>query len=340
MTHTIARRALLATAATAALVAPLFGAGPAAAQDGTTADITPGIVYAVGEKFDGSFNEGAFNALEAFEAETGIGYLEYQPTNPTEFEQGVERLIRRGADTIIVVGFYYAQPLSEIAPRHPDVRFTMIDAVAEADNVQSVLFREQEGSFLTGMLAAMASETGTIGFVGAIDIPLIRKFIVGFEEGARYVDPDIGYIVNFVGTTPAAFNDPTTANELTVSQIERGADVVFAGAGNSNRGIFQAAVDNGVHAIGVDSNQNGEAPGTILTSMLKRVDVAALAALNAARDGTWQPGVLSLGLAEGGVGYALDDNNWPLMTPEMIVAVENAMIDIVNGTITVTDATQ
>lgn len=339
MTQPIVRRALLAAAAAAALAAPLFGAGPAAAQDGA-AEITPGIVYAVGEKFDGSFNEGAYNALEAFEAATGIAYLEYQPTNPTEFEQGVERLIRRGADTIIVVGFYYAQPLSEIAPRHPDVRFTMIDAVAEADNVQSVLFREQEGSFLTGMLAAMKSETGTIGFVGAIDIPLIRKFIVGFEEGARYVDPDIGYVVNFVGNTPAAFNDPTTANELAVSQIERGADVVFAGAGNSNRGIFQAAVDNGVYAIGVDSNQNGEAPGTILTSMLKRVDVAALAALSAARDGTWQPGILSLGLAEGGVGYALDDNNWPLMTPEMIVAVENAMIDIVNGTITVTDATQ
>jgi basic membrane protein A len=335
MIDSIARRTLLAGAAAAAVTAPLVAGAPAMAQDA----ITPGIVYAVGEKFDGSFNEGAYNALEAFKADTGIEYLEFQPANPTEFEQGVERLVRRGVDTVIVVGFYYAQPLSEIAPRHPDVAFTIIDAVAEADNVQSVLFREHEGSFLTGILAAMASETGTIGFVGAIDIPLIRKFIVGFEEGARHVNPDTEYLVNFVGNTPAAFNDPTTANELAVSQIERGADVIFAGAGNSNRGIFQAAEENGVLAIGVDSNQNGEVPGTILTSMLKRVDVAARAALDAAMAGTWEPGILSLGLAEGGVGFALDENNWPLMTPEMIVAVENAMIDIVNGSLVVTDAT-
>ncbi|MEQ8967891.1 MAG: BMP family ABC transporter substrate-binding protein [Azospirillaceae bacterium] len=330
-------RRFAAVLATLALALGLAGPAPeAAAQSGEA--ITPGIVYAVGEKFDGSFNEGAYNALEAFEAETGIDYLEYSPTNPTEFEQGVERLVRRGVDTVICVGFYYAQPLSELAARHPDVRFTIVDAVAEADNVRSVLFREHEGSFLTGMLAAMKSETGTVGFVGAIDIPLIRKFVTGFEEGARHVDPDVEYLVNFVGTTPAAFNDPTTGNELAVSQIERGADVIFAGAGNSNRGIFQAAIDEGVYAIGVDSNQNGEAPGTILTSMLKRVDVAVRRSLDAARDGTWEPGIVSLGLAEKGVGYALDENNWPLMTPEMITAVEGAMIDIVEGRIEVTDA--
>jgi len=330
------RRAFPAVIAAIVILLVLPAGPPAArAQDGT---ITPGIVYAVGEKFDGSFNEGAYNALEAFAAETGIEYLEFSPANPTEFAQGVERLVRRGADTVICVGFYYAQPLAELAPRHPDVRFTLVDAVAEADNVRSVLFREHEGAFLTGILAAMASETGAIGFVGAIDIPLIRKFITGFEEGARHVDPDIDYFVNFVGTTPAAFNDPTTGNELAVSQIERGADVVFAGAGNSNRGIFQAAIDEGVYAIGVDSNQNGEAPGTILTSMLKRTDIAVRRSLDAAMDGTWEPGAVSLGLAERGVGYALDENNWPLLTPEMIRAVENAMIDIVEGRIRVTDA--
>ncbi len=330
------RRILPCFTATLVAGALAFSAGPAPA-DGPD-PITPGVIYAVGEKFDGSFNEGTYNALTAFHEETGIAFREVSPIDPGEFPQAVDRLTRRGVDTIIVVGFYYAEPLSAAAQNHPDVNFTIIDAVTEAPNVRSILFREHEGSFLTGMMAAMHSETGAVGFVGALDIPLIRKFVTGFEEGARYVDPDIDYFVNFVGNTPAAFNDPSTASELTISQIDRGADVVFAGAGNSNRGVFQAAADRGTFAIGVDANQNHEQPGTILTSMLKRVDTAVLDSLNDSVDGVWEPGILSLGIAEGGVGVALDAHNWPLITPEMMLAVQDAMVAIATGALEVTDA--
>ncbi|WP_366653912.1 BMP family ABC transporter substrate-binding protein [Fodinicurvata sp. EGI_FJ10296] len=330
------RRTLIRISAALTAAILVLPAGPVLSGD--AGSITPGVIYAVGEKFDGSFNEGAYNALTAFREETGTDFLEVSPANPTEFPQAVDRLTRRGVDTIIVVGFYYAEPLSEAAATHPDVDFTIIDSVADAPNVRSILFREHEGAFLTGIMAAMHSETGAIGFVGALDIPLIRKFITGFEEGARYIDPDIEYFVNFVGNTPAAFNDPSTGSELTLSQIDRGADVVFAGAGNSNRGVFQAAADRGAFAIGVDSNQNHEQPGTILTSMLKRVDNAVLDSLHDSLDGIWEPGALSLGIAEGGVGVALDDNNWPLVTPEMMLAVQDAMVAIATGALDVTDA--
>lgn len=325
---------LSATLAMLTGIAMALTATHAAAQDDV---FTPGILYALGEKFDRSFNESAYNALEAFEAETGLSYLEFQPQAIGEFEQGIDAMASRGADHIIVVGFYYAQPLATIAPDYPDVRFTLIDSVAEADNVQSVLFREHEGSFLTGIMAAMASETGTVGFVAAMDIPLLRKFITGFEAGAMYADPETATMVSFVGNTPAAFNDPSRGVELTISQIEQGADVVFAGAGATNFGIFQAAVDNDVLAIGVDSNQNYLHPGSILTSMLKRVDVAVERALEDSLADLWSPGVLTLGLAEDGVGVALDENNAGLVTEAMLAAIDTARADIIAGTLVVPD---
>ena len=318
------------------MAAAILAAGAPAARAEV---LVPGIIYAVGEKFDGSFNESAYEALEAFERDTGIAYLEVEPADSTQFSRAAAALARRGANAVVVIGFYYAQPLEELAGEFPDIRFILIDAVAEAPNVQSVVFREHEGAFLTGILAAMASRTGTVGFVGAIDIPLIRRFIAGFEAGARHADPDIRTLVSFVGTTPAAFNDPTTAGELARSQFERGADVVFAGAGNSNFGVFQAANDLGHLAIGVDANQNGLYPGTILTSMLKRIDVAILSALAAARAGTWEPGVRALGLAERGVDWALDEHNAPLISSEMIKAVEEARAAIIAGTLVVPDPT-
>jgi basic membrane protein A len=327
------RRHLLATAAGLSVL-PLL---PRMA--GAEAAPVPGIVYGVGEKFDGSFNEGAFGALEQWKKETGGSYLEYEPRAVTEFGAGVDALVARGATLIVAVGFYYAQPLTDAAAAYPDVRFVLIDAVAEGPNIRCILFREQEGSYLVGVLAALASKTGTIGFVAALDIPLIRKFVDGFGQGAKDTRADIQYLVNFVGVTPAAFNDPVKAGEITKSQIERGADVIFAGSGNSNTGIFQAAKDAGVYAIGVDSNQNGIVPGTILTSMLKRVDQAILHALADAAGGGWTPGVVTLGLAEDGVGWALDDNNRDLITPEMEAAVERARQGIIDGTIKVVDPT-
>ena len=292
MTHTIARRALLATAATAALVAPLFGAAPPPPRT-EPPPTSPPASLCRRRKVRRQLQRRCLQRAGGLRGRDRHRLPRIPADQPDRVRAGRGAADPRGADTIIVVGFYYAQPLSEIAPRHPDVRFTMIERGGRADNVQSVLFREQEVRSSPACWPRMASETGTIGFVRGDRHPAdpeVHRRLRG--RGAIRRSGHRGTSSTSSAPPPAAFNDPTTANELTVSQIERGADVVFAGAGNSKRGIFQAAVDNGVHAIGVDSNQNGEAPGTILTSMLKRVDVAALAALNAARDGTWQPGVL------------------------------------------------
>ena len=186
--------------------------------------------------------------------------------------------------------------------------------MVEQPNVQSVVFKEHEGSFLVGMAAALASKTGKVGFVGGMDIPLIRNFAHGYEQGVKHVDPDAEVFVNMTGTTPAAWNDPAKGAELAQSQFDRGADVVYAAAGGTGLGVLQAAADSGKLSIGVDSNQNYLHPGSVLTSMLKRVDVAVYNAFKTAMEGTWEPGVKSLGLAEDGVGYALDEHNRELIT--------------------------
>jgi len=310
-----------------------LAAGGAAAQD----DFEPAVVFDMGGKFDRSFNEGIYNGVERWKAESGVEYLEFEVTNESQREQALRRMARSEADMIISVGFAQAPAVEVVAQEYPDLKFTIIDAVVDLPNVRSVVFKEQEGSFLVGMLAAMASETGAVGFVGGMDVPLIRAFGCGYEQGVDHVDPEIEVYANMTGTTPAAWNDPTRGGELARSQFDRGADVVYAAAGATGIGVYQAAEDTGNLAIGVDSNQNYLHPGTMLTSMLKRVDVAAYNAFSEAQAGTWEPGVLNLGLAEKGVGYALDEHNWGLMTPEMIVAVENAMIDIIEGRIDVVD---
>jgi basic membrane protein A len=319
----ILRLLLLATLLSASLVLP--------ARAVRAAEMVPALIYAVGQKFDRSFNEAALTGAERFRSASGIAYLEYAPQNPAQFEQAVGALARRGATDIVCIGFYYATPLGEVAQRYPQIRFTIVDGVVERPNVQSVVFKEQEGSFLTGVIAALSSKTGTIGFVGAIDIPLIRKFIAGYTQGARHARPDARVLVNFVGTTPAAFNDPIRGAEAARSQIERGADIVFAGAGTSNFGVFQQAVDMGRLAIGVDSDQGWLHPGHILTSMLKRVDLAVEQSFQAARDGSWRPGIRQLGLAEGGVDYAYTEQNRHLIGKAARDAAEAARAGIVEG---------
>jgi len=203
--------------------------------------------------------------------------------------------------------------------------------------VQSIVFKEHEGSFLVGMAAAMASKTGKVGFVGGMDIPLIRRFALGYEEGAKYVNPKIEVFQNMTGTTPAAWNDPTRGGELARSQFDRGADVVYAAAGATGLGVLQAAKDKGKLAIGVDSNQDHIHPGTILTSMIKRVDLAVYETFKAAKEGSWKSGVRSLGVAEGGVGYSIDQYNRSLITADMEKRLQQARADIVAGKIKVTD---
>ena len=300
-------------------------------------DFTPAIVFDMGSKFDKSFNEAAWNGAERFKAETGIPYREFEVTNPAMREQAIRNMARRGAQIVVAMGFAQAAAVETVAREFPDTRFTLVDMVVDLPNVQSLIFKEHEGSFLVGMAAAMASKTGRIGFVGGMDIPLIRKFALGYVEGAKYVNPDIDIYQNMTGTTPAAWNDPTRGGELARSQFDRGADVVYAAAGGTGIGVYQAARDAGKLAIGVDSNQNYLHPGTMLTSMVKRVDVAVYEAFESARDGSWKGGVQILGLAEDGVGWALDEYNRSLVSAEMETAIERARQDIIAGRIVVTD---
>jgi len=246
-------------------------------------------------------------------------------------------MAQRGADPVLGVGFAQAPAIEKIAQEFPEQRFTIIDAVVEQPNVQSVVFKEHEGSFLVGMIAAMASKTGQVGFVGGMDIPLIRKFACGYEQGAKFANPDVEVIENMTGTTPSAWNDPGRGGELAKGQFDRGVDVIYAAAGGTGIGVYQAAADAGKYAIGVDSNQNFLHPGTMLTSMLKRVDVAAYASFKTAHDGNWEPGVQVLGLAEGGVGWALDEYNQDLITEDMKAKVAEAEQKISSGELIVHD---
>jgi basic membrane protein A len=302
-------------------------------------DFMPAVVFDMGGKFDKSFNEAAYNGAERFKADSGIEYRDFEVTNPAMREQALRNMARRGAQVVVAMGFAQAAAVETVAQEFPDTKFTLIDMVVDLPNVQSVIFKEHEGSFLVGMAAAMASKTGKVGFVGGMDIPLIRKFALGYVEGAKYVNPDIEVYQNMTGTTPQAWNNPAKGGELARSQFDRGADVVYAAAGGTGLGVYQAAKDAGKLAIGVDSNQNYLHPGTMLTSMIKRVDVAVYDSFTAARDGTWQPGIQVLGLAQEGVGYSIDEHNRDLISADMEGKIEAARAGIIEGSIAVTDYT-
>jgi basic membrane protein A len=316
----------------AAALAILAGAGGASAQD-----FQPAVIFDMGGKFDKSFNEAAYNGAEKFKAETGISYLEFEVTQEAQREQAMERMAGRGANIVVVVGFQNATPLEKIAKDYPDTKFTIIDSVVDLPNVQSVTFKEHEGSFLVGMAAVMASKTGKVGFVGGMDIPLIRNFQFGYEQGVKHASGSASVLANYTGTTPAAWNDPARGGELAIGQFDQGADVVYAAAGATGLGVLQAAADKSKLSIGVDSNQNHLHPGSVLTSMLKRVDVAVYKAFKGAQDGTWQAGAQSLGLKEDGVGYALDENNRQLITADMEKKLEEAKAAIIAGQLEVKD---
>ena len=315
----------------------LCGAICAGATAGADETFLPAIVYDVGGKADRSFNEAAYRGAQRFTAETGIAVREFEITNETQRAQAFANMARRGASIVVGVGFTQRAALETVAQQYPNKKFTLIDATSELPNVQSVVFREQEGSFLVGVLAALASKTHKLGFVGGMDIPLIRRFAAGYAAGARYADPSVEILVNMTGTTPAAWQDPARGSELARSQFDRGADVVYAAAGSTGLGVLQAAADAKKLAVGVDSNQDYLHPGTMLTSMVKRVDLAVYQAFRSAKDGGWQAGIHSLGVAEDGVGFTLDDYNAALVTPAMRAKADAARADIIAGKIAVPD---
>jgi len=317
----------------------ILGAAAAVLLAGTALaqEIQPAVVYDLGGKYDKSFNEAAFIGAEKFKADTGIDYRDFEIQNDSQREQALRNFARRGANPVIAIGFLHANALEKVAAEFPDTKFAIVDMVVDLPNVRSILFKEHEGSYIVGKLAAMASESGKVGFVGGMDIQLIRKFACGYKQGVKETNADTEIFENMTGSTGAAFNDPAKGGELAKSQIDRGADVIYHAAGATGLGVLQAAADAGKLGIGVDSNQNALHPGKVLTSMLKRVDIAVEKAFTDAKDGNWSSGIYSLGLAEGGVDWALDEHNQALITDDMKAAVDQAKADIISGKIAVHD---
>ncbi len=317
------------------LMQKFLGAAATLAISATAALADPAIIFDLGGKFDKSFNESAFNGATRWAEETGGSFREIELQSEAQREQALRRFAEAGNNPIVMAGFAFASSLNTVAADFPDTKFVIIDMVVDQPNVRSVVFKEHEGSYLVGVAAAKASKSGTVGFVGGMDIPLIRKFACGYVQGVKATNPDATVIQNMTGTTPAAWNDPVKGSELTKAQIAQGADVVYAAAGSTGLGVLQTAADEGIYSIGVDANQNYLHPGSVLTSMMKRVDVAVY---NAFKDGPdMETGFNVLGLANGGIDYALDENNAEIFTDDIKAAVEAAKAGIIDGSIEVHD---
>jgi len=317
------------------LMKHLMGAAATLALTSGMALADPAIIFDLGGKFDKSFNEAAFNGAERWAKETGGTYKELEMQSEAQREQALRRLAESGANPVVMTGFAFGDVLAKVAPDFPDTKFAIIDMVVEQPNVKSVVFNEHEGSYLVGMLAGLASKTNTVGFIGGMDIPLIRRFGCGYAQGVKAVKPDATVILNMTGTTPAAWNDPVKGAELAKAQKAQGADVIYAAAGGTGVGVLQTAADEGILSIGVDSNQNYMHPGKVLTSMMKRVDNAVYEAFKEGENLT--PGINVMDLKAGGVDYAMDDNNKDLVTPEMKAAVDAAAEKIKSGELVVHD---
>lgn len=315
--------------------------------------IRVGIVFDIGGKNDRSFNAAAWEGVVRADRDLDICLHDVEPGNPTSIEPSMRAFAEKGFDLIIGVGFAQGPILASVAKDYPEIKFAIVDGVIlEEDgktpkkNVASLIFREHEGSYLVGMIAAAKSSSGILGFIGGMDIPLIHKFETGFEEGARSVNPNVRVIDNYVGVTDSAWNNPGKGKELALSQIDQGADVIFTAAGNSGLGAFDAVEQFGKdpeglakrYVIGVDSNQNGVKPGFVLTSMVKRVDNAVYDVVREVYEGRFAGGFHVFGLDKDGVGYAMDGFNKALIPQSVIDRVEASKAKIVSGEIKVTDA--
>ncbi len=317
------------------LMQKFLGATATLALSAGAALAEPAIIFDLGGKFDKSFNEAAFGGATKWAEETGETFREIELTSEAQREQALRRFAENGNNPIVMTGFAFATALEAVAADFPDTKFAIIDMVVDQPNVRSVVFNEHEGSYLVGVAAALASKSGTVGFVGGMDIPLIRKFACGYVQGVKSVNAGATVIQNMTGTTPAAWNDPVKGGEITKAQIAQGSDVVYAAAGGTGVGVLQTATDEGILSIGVDSNQNYLHPGSVLTSMLKRVDVAVYDAFTEGENLT--TGFNVLGVANGGIDYAVDEYNAEIFTPEIATAVAAAKAGILDGSIKVHD---
>jgi len=316
----------------------ILGTASALALSAVAVLADPAIIYDLGGKFDKSFNQSAFEGAERWAKETGGSYRDIELSSEAQREQALRRFAESGFNPIVMTGFGFASALDTVAPDFPDTKFAIIDVNwLSQPNIRGVGFSEHEGSYLVGIAAAMASKSGTVSFVGGMDIPLIRKFACGYVQGVKSVNADATVIQNMTGTTPAAWNDPVKGAELTKAQIAQGSDVVFAAAGGTGVGVLQTAADEGIFSIGVDANQNYLHPGSVLTSMLKRVDNAVFDAFSQGEG--LETGNVTMNTASGGVDYAVDENNAEVLTADMIAAIDAAKAGIIDGSVSVHDYT-
>ncbi|WP_347355983.1 BMP family ABC transporter substrate-binding protein [Bdellovibrio sp.] len=296
-----------------------------------------GLVLDKGGKDDKSFNSAAYLGAKKAEQDLKIDLKYVEATDTNAIENLHRAFARKNFDLVIGIGFAQQDAVKKVAAQFPKVKFAVVDSDVKAPNVRSLLFEEHEGSFLVGALAAMASKTNSVGFVGGMDIPLIRRFSMGYIAGAKYVNPKINFTENYVGVTGEAWNNPAKAKELALAQIAKGSDVIFVAAGASNSGVFDAVEEKKKFAIGVDSNQNWIKPGIILTSMMKAVDVAVYDTIKETQAGKFTAGVVHYGLKNEGVNYTLDKYNEKLITPDMKKKVEEIKKKIIAGQIPVPD---
>ena len=320
-------RILLAAAVTAGVAGTALAADP----------IKPAVVYDKAGKHDKSFGQSVFEGATKFQKDSGIKFADFEPQNESQMEQGLRNFAEKGFSPILAVGFAFTDALTKVAKDFPNTHFGIIDSVVDAPNVQSIVFKEQEGAYLVGILAAMASKSGKVGFVGGMDIPLIRRFACGYVGGVHAANAKAEVIQNMTGTTGDAWNDPVKGGELAKAQIAAGADVIYHAAGATGNGVLQAAADAHKLGIGTDANQDYMHPGSVLTSNLKRVDTAAINLFTDEKDGKFKGGIKVLGLAEGGVGWSLDEFNKPLISADMQKAVETAEADIKSGKLKIHD---
>jgi|LakMenEpi03Aug12_release.lakeMendotaPanAssembly.Ray.scaffolds.fasta_scaffold128308_3 basic membrane protein A len=297
-----------------------------------------GLVLDKAGKDDQSFNASAYRGGQRAEKSLGVVVKTVEVRDSAASESMMRALAGRKFDLVIAVGFSHAGAVKRVAPAFLDRKFVLIDSEVKQPNVTSVMFAEHEGSFLVGALAAMASKTGSVGFIGGMDIPLIRRFAMGYEAGIKLINPKAKIQSAYIGVTGDAFNNPPKAKELALLQNSQGADVIFHAAGSSGSGLFDAAEEKKFLAIGVDSNQNGVKPGHILTSMVKSVDVAVFESIRSATDGKLIGGqTVFHGFRTGGIDIAMDENNKRLITPDMYNKAESIKAAINSGTIKVPD---
>jgi len=317
--------------------------GAAEPPKGDTIDV--GIVFDMGGRGDKSFNDGAYLGAERAEKELGVKVRFIEPGEGSDREAGLRLLAAEGMDLVVGVGFIFTDDLTQLAKEYPKTDFAGVDYSVATDtngkvipppaNLAALKFREEQGSFLVGALAALVGKSKKVGFVGGMNFPLIHKFEAGYTAGVKTVCPDCEVISQYAGVTPEAFRNPGKGKELALSQYGQGVNVIFHASGSTGLGVFEAARQTNKLAIGVDADQFNEAPGFVLTSMIKGVDNAVYDAIKRVKEQRFKGGVYEYGLAEGGVGYVYDKNNEKLIPADVRSKLESLKQDIISGKITV-----